>query len=447
MNLQIAVFFKEKISHNIITQDDNNLVEYLVPNNLKSVSLKYRLFDIILIDASFLNQKMVDFLTKYFTMRTECGLAIVNSKTDVSKLKLNLRKQLIFFGDRPLTKDSYYQIVKKGQDFRQRLLHLIHHVKNYNDQRNNKLVGNTKNIRNLNDFIRFITKSTFTPCLIYGESGTEKLEVVKMIHGKNEDEYTQMRTINCAKLNEDELLEKLFGVEHSNSKSKENRRGEIELAEEGTLVLENIEKLPEKVQLRLSAFIDTHKFQRFGSNKEFEIRIRIVATTSSNLEKLVANGDFLKELYYHLTAFEITLPPLRHRGKDILYLAQHFITVSNQKFGHQVNELNPEVEQKFLIYNWYGNIDELKLIIERIVLLKKSGNITINDLPSDILENKSPRVESEILGNCSLKDLEKIHIEKTLLRTKGNKSRAAEILNISRTTLREKMRLFELVKN
>ena len=100
-----------------------------------------------------------------------------------------------------------------------------------------------------------------------------------------------------------------------------------------------------------------------------------------------------------------------------------------------------------MTYNWYGNIEELRLIIDRIVLLKNSGDITLNDLPSDILKNESPRVESEILGNCSLKDLEKIHIEKTLLRTKGNKSRAAELLNISRTTLREKMRSFELVTN
>jgi len=447
MNLQIAILFTDTISQNIIAPQDTNQLEYLAPNKLRSVALKNRLFDVILIDASLLNKKVTDFLINYFSMHPECGLAIVNSQTDVTKLKSNLRKQLIFFADKPLDKDSFYQIIKKGQDFRQRLLHLVYNAKYYNNHQNNKVVGVTKNIRNLNDFIKFITKSTYTPCLIYGEEGTEKLEVVKMIHGKIDDEYTQMRTINCAKLNEDELLEKLFGVEYENAKGKENRRGEIELAEEGTIVLENIEKLPENVQLRLLAYIDTHKFQRLGSNKEFEIRIRLVATTSSNLEKLIAYGDFSRELYYHLTAFEITLPPLRHRAKDILILAQHFIAESNQKFGHHVVELSPEVEQKFLTYNWYGNVAELRLIIERIVLLKKAGNITINDLPSDVLENKSPQMESEILGNCTLKDLQKIHIEKTLLRTKGNKSRAAEILNISRTTLREKMRSFELVKN
>jgi two-component system, NtrC family, response regulator HydG len=447
MNLQIAIIFTNKISQEIITQQDANLLEYFALNKLKSPAIKNRLFDVILLNAELLNKKIADFLTEYFAIHPECGLAIVNSETDVTKLKSNLRKQLIFFGDKPLDKDSFYQIIKKGQDFRQRLLHLIHNAKNYNNHQNNKVVGITKNIRNLNDFIKFITKSTHTPCLIYGEEGTEKLEVVKMIHGKTEDEYTQMRTVNCAKLSEDELLEKLFGVEHENAKGKENRRGEIEIAEDGTLVLENIEKLPEKLQLRLLAFIDTHKFRRHGSNKEFEIRIRLVATTSSNLEKLMSYGDFSRELYYHLTAFEITLPPLRHRAKDILFLAQHYISESNHKFGHHVVELSPEAEQKFMTYHWYGNVDELRLIIERIVLLKKAGNITLNDLPSDVLENKSPQMESEILGNCTLKDLEKIHIEKTLLRTKGNKSRAAEILNISRTTLREKMRTFELVKN
>jgi DNA-binding NtrC family response regulator len=447
MNLQIAILFKEKISSRIIDQDDTNLLEYLVPNNLKSAVLKNRLFDIILVNAKLLDKKTISFLSEYFLQHPECGLAIVNSEVVVSKLQSNLRNQLIFFGDKPLDKDSFYQITKKGQNFRQRLLHLIHNSKNYDSQKSKKLVGNTKTIRNLNDFIKFISKSTHTPCLIYGEEGTEKLEVVKMIHAYNENQYTQLRTINCTKLNENDLSEKLFGVEYSNSKGKENCRGEIELAEEGTLVLENIEKLPESIQLRLLAFIDTHRFQRTGLNKEFEIKTRIVATTTSNLEHLIAEGEFSRELYYHLTAFEITLPPLRHRAKDIIFLANYFITLSNQKYGHNIVELSPEVEQKFLTYNWYGNIEELRLIIDRIVLLKKSGDITLNDLPSDILENKSPRVESEILGNCSLKDLEKIHIEKTLLRTKGNKSRAAEILNISRTTLREKMRSFELVRN
>lgn len=447
MNLQIAVLFTNKIPRDIIEPEDTNLLEYLSPASLKNVFLKNRLFDVILIDAQLQNKKTTEFLTEYFSNHAECGLAIVNSQSDVTKLKSGLRKQLVFFSDKPLDKESFYQVIKKGQDFKQRLLHLIYNSKIYNNPKNDKLIGTTKTIRNLNDFIKFITKSTYTPCLIYGEEGTEKLEVVGMIHDKSDDVYTQMRTINCAKVDEDEMLRKLFGIEYENAKGKENRRGEIELAEEGTLVLENIENLSEKVQLRLLAFIDTHKFQRLGSNKEFEIRTRLVATTSSNLENLIAYGNFSRELYYHLTAFEITLPPLRHRAKDILYLAQHYISLSNNKFGHHVVELSPEAEQKFMAYNWYGNVEELRLVIERIVLLKKAGNITINDLPSDILENKSPQMENEILGNCTLKDLEKIHIEKTLLRTKGNKSRAAEILNISRTTLREKMRTFELVKN
>ena len=231
MNLQIAILFTNKISENIIVSEDSNLLEYLAPTKLKSVALKNRLFDVILVNASLLNKKTIDFFSDYFAIHAECGLAIVNSETDVTKLKSNLRKQLIFFSDKPLDKDSFYQIIKKGQEFRQRLLHLIHNAKNYNNHQNNKVVGATKNIRNLNDFIKFITKSTYTPCLIYGEEGTEKLEVVKMIHGKSDDEYTQMRTINCAKLNEDKLLEKLFGVEYENAKGKENRRGEIELAE------------------------------------------------------------------------------------------------------------------------------------------------------------------------------------------------------------------------
>ncbi|MCK5032429.1 MAG: hypothetical protein KAS18_02320, partial [Calditrichia bacterium] len=141
MNLQIAILLKDKISQNIISKDDNNLLEYLAQNSLKSVALKNRLFDIILVDAAFLDKKTIKFLSEYFSIHAECGLAIVNSKIVVFKLQSNLRKQLVFFGDKPLDKDSFYQITKKGQSFRQRILHLIHNTKNFDNQKNNKLVG------------------------------------------------------------------------------------------------------------------------------------------------------------------------------------------------------------------------------------------------------------------------------------------------------------------
>ena len=208
MNLQLAIIFTDKISPEIIPSQDSNLLEYLEPNKLRSAALKARLFDVILIDAFLVKDKTIQFLTSYFSLHPECGLAIINSTSDVTKLKSNLRKQLVFFSDKPLDQKSFHQITKKGQEFRQRLLHLIYNERKYSDPKNSKLVGTSKNIRSLNDFIKFITKSTFTPCLVYGEMGTEKLEVVKMIHGNGNDVYTQMRTINCAKLDENELLER-----------------------------------------------------------------------------------------------------------------------------------------------------------------------------------------------------------------------------------------------
>ncbi len=445
MNLQIAVLRNKKYTRDIISQSHDTILGYISLDNLKESWFQFHIYDVILIDNSDPIPEIFKAVAEYFQKHPEAGLAIVNSNYSVSKISAPLRKQLIFFSNKPLDKSSYSQILKKGNNFKQHVLHLISNSNIPVNGKNPRLVGKSRDIRNLNDFIKFIAKSANTPCLIYGEEGTEKLEVVKMIHAIGQDDLTQLRSVNCAEYNEDELIEKLFGIEYSQNGCDRNERGEIEIAEEGSLVLDNIDKMSESAQLRLLVYIETHKFRRLGSDHEFTVKTRIVASTEKNLEKLVTLGEFSRELYYHLTAFEITLPPLRQRKKDIIFLARHYIYLCNQKFGHHVSDLSPEVELKFLEYNWYGNIEELRLVIERIVLLKKTGNILITDIPSDILENKSPRVETEILGNCSLKDLEKIHIEKTLMRTKGNKSRAAAILNISRTTLREKIRTFELV--
>lgn len=445
MNLQIALLQKNKIPREIGTHGNGTIKEYISVQNLKQSSFQYRLFDVILIDNLALDEDIISYLLVYYQNHPESGLAIINANYSVSNLPTKLRRQLVFFSTKPLDRASYCQILKKGNHFKQRNLQQLHTSILPVNGDNVQLFGISREIRNINDFIKFIGRSAYTPCLIYGEEGTEKIEVVKMIHSHDKNEYSQLRQVKCADYSEEELMEKLFGVEHSKDNHERNKRGEIEIAEDGSLVLENIEKLPEKVQLPLLAYIETHRFRRMGSDHDFIVKTRIVASTHTNLEKLVNHGKFSRELYYHLTAFEITIPPLRQRKKDIIYIAKHFIRLSNQKYGHQVTGLSPEVELKFLEYNWYGNIEELRLIIERIVLLKTNGNITIGDLPSDILENKTPKIESEVLGNCSLRDLEKIHIEKTMLRTKGNKSRAADILNISRTTLREKLRSFELV--
>jgi len=444
MNLKIALLQNKKLSAGLTPLANGSIFELITKDNLRSDRFKHILYDVILIDNSVYSHEVFDDIEKYFKFHQETGLAIINSTFTVSKMSPGLRKHLIFFSTEDLDETALHQILKKGYLYKQKV---FHHIFNTNIPINEDvhIIGKSRDIRNLNDFIKFIAKSAYTPCLIYGEEGTEKLDVVKMIHAMGQEELTQLRSINCAELTDDQLLAKLFGKENTESEYEKNIRGEIEIAEEGTLVLDNIEKISENVQLRLLAYIETHRFQRIGSINDYNVKTRIVATTTIDFEKLVTSGVFSGELYYHLTAFEITLPPLRHRKKDIVFLTEHFIKLSNEKFGHHVKGLSPDVEKKFFEYNWYGNIEELRLVIERIVLLKKAGNIVLGDLPSDILENISPKAESEILGNCSLRDLEKIHIEKTMLRTKGNKSRAAEILNISRTTLREKLRSFELV--
>jgi DNA-binding NtrC family response regulator len=297
----------------------------------------------------------------------------------------------------------------------------------------------------MNEFIDFLSKSSNTHCLIRGETGTEKDKIASIIHKKSKKPISLLECINCARLSNDEILLKIFGAEFNTTKKQENIKGVLERLDDGTLVLDNIEYIGDEIQRRLEVFFETHSFRRVGSKTDVNVKIRVIATTEYDLEKFVTHDRFSRDLFFRFKAFELTIPPLRKRKSDILPLTKHFIGYYNNKFGHNVNGITPDVEEKLTRYVWPGNIDELRLVVQRAVLLAKKGDITVSVLPEDMSEKESIRPDLSFLDNCSLQEIEKLHIERVLNRTKGNKSKAAKILNISRTTLREKMRAFDLL--
>jgi DNA-binding NtrC family response regulator len=265
-----------------------------------------------------------------------------------------------------------------------------------------------------------------------------------MIHKKSISSGFPLQIFNCANSSGEEMLFKLFGLESDERENSRSHPGILEVFDEGTVVLENIELMDQELQSRLETYIDTHSFRRIGSEQDKHSKTRIIATTAFDLERFVTDDKFSRDLFFRLKAFELTIPPLRRRKDDILPLARSFIAHFNEKFGHQVKEISPELENKLQTYDWPGNYYELRLMIEHAVLLTRKGELHFTVFPEDSTFKKDAGSDVQILGNCSLEEIEKIHIEKVLLRTRGNKSRAAEILSISRTTLREKLRSYNL---
>jgi DNA-binding NtrC family response regulator len=304
------------------------------------------------------------------------------------------------------------------------------------------LVGESEAIRRANEFIKLISKASFTPCLIRGETGTGKTFASHLIHANKEQNQGAFIVKNCENSTTNEMLSDLFGVEGESAIYGPPRKGLIEQAANGTLVLKNIERLPLEVQHHLLLYLDGHVFKPLGAETPIQVNTRIIAQTRYDLDAFVRNGTFNPELYYHLKSFEIYLPPLRERRGDVELLVKYFMQYFSFLYAKKINKISPMAMNILKDYYWPGNINELKELLERSVLLSESNEIGIKHLPPYLNNASGISEDIELLGNCSLKEIERVHIERVLARTNGNKSRAADILQISRTTLREKIKSY-----
>ncbi len=310
--------------------------------------------------------------------------------------------------------------------------------------RPDRLVGKDESIRRANEFIEIISKTRSTPCLIQGEKGTGKNLVSYLIHSSGQATTGPFITKNCEFATTNELLADIFGVADSRTAFGAPRKGLLEQANGGTLVLKNIEHLPLEVQHKLLLYLDSHIIKPVGAERPIPVETRIIAHTRFNLENFVRNGRFNSELYFHLKSFEIYLPPLRDRRRDIELLVKYFIQHFSFQFAKKPKKISPMALNILKDYYWPGNVQELRELLERSVLISKNSELSVKDLPGYLSNSGELPDDVDLLGNCALKEIERVHIERVLARTKGNKSKAAEILQISRTTLREKIKSYGL---
>jgi two-component system response regulator HydG len=306
------------------------------------------------------------------------------------------------------------------------------------------LLGEHQSIKKINDFINLVSKARNAPCLIRGEAGTGKIHSARLIHRANDLRDDQFFAKNCEFGTSSELLGDLFGVDSENDIYGPSRKALFEQYAGGTIVLKNIEKLPLEVQEKLLIYLENRIFRPMGSKRIIDANLRIIGTTKHNLEWFVKHNRFNPDLFYHLNAFEIELLPLRDRTEDLFLLTKYFIQHFNYIYDKEIKWISNQAEQLLKNYSWPGNVNELKNVIERAVFVCNSKEIGIEDIPEAFSTEKETSAQPEYFGNCSIRELERMHINQVLQRTKGNKSKAAGILDISRTTLREKMRLYEI---
>jgi len=302
------------------------------------------------------------------------------------------------------------------------------------------------------------------PVLVSGESGTGKELVARTIHVLSPRRAGPFIAINCAALPETLIESELFGHEKGSfTGATERRAGCFELAQHGTLLLDEIGEMPMATQAKLLRILEDSKVRRLGGKAEFEVDVRIVAATNKVPDEAVRGGSLREDLFYRLNVFHVHLPPLRERREDIPAIAESLISDLNRKHEKRVTDLSPEVSEALLRHDWPGNVRELRNAMERAVIIAGEGTIQLAHLPINLQPKAqtaaagaastpavaSPSVESVIVDSgeairipigTTVEEAEKGLILRTLEYTKNNKTRAAEILGISLKTLHNKLK-------
>ena len=278
--------------------------------------------------------------------------------------------------------------------------------------------------------------------LISGESGTGKELVAEALHyGSRKRGKGPVVFINCAAIPENLIESELFGHEKGAfTGAHVMQRGKFELASGGTIVLDEIGDMPLLLQAKLLRVLEQSEIHRVGSERPIKIDVRLVASTNKDLRETVAKGHFREDLYYRLKVVEITLPPLRDRLADIRLLTEHFINKFNVKFGKDVCGVSNDVGKLFLSHGWPGNVRELQHVIEHAFIICDDETITLKDLPEDL--KKTLSVEEEVVVKS--KDSEAEIITRTLEQVEWNRSDAARLLGIDRSTLYRKMKAMKI---
>lgn len=302
-----------------------------------------------------------------------------------------------------------------------------------------EIIGESSPIKKIFELISTVAK-TDTTVLIRGESGTGKELVARAIHAHSSRKYFPIIPVNCGAINDNLLESELFGHEKGAFTGAQYRRkGKFEMADGGSIFFDEIGCVSERLQVDLLRVLEAKQFTRVGGEQQINVDVRIICATNIDLELAVKEGKFREDLYYRLNVFTIFLPPLRERKNDIPLLVNHFVKKFSQVMNKSITQIDSEAMDVLVRYDWPGNIRELANAIERAMVVGKPPQIRKEDLPFQLMNTNGIKPASD-----SIEEIEKVHILKILNQCNWNISKSAEVLDIDRATLYNKINKYNL---
>lgn len=401
--------------------------------------------DIIISDIKMPRMDGLDFLQKVRTFNPEISVVMMTAFATVETAVQAMKAGAYDFLTKPFSNDQALLVVQRIAELKA--------VKKDNKILRSQLaaqydfssfVGAQNETESLFELIKIVA-CTNTTVLISGETGTGKELLTNILHYNSNRSKLPLIKVSCAILSREIFESELFGHEKGAFTGADKiRKGRFEMANQGTLYLDDIDDVPLDLQVKLLRVLEQQEIERVGGTETIKIDVRMIASTKVDLKKLVAEGKFREDLYFRLHVFPIELKPLREKKNDIAYLLKHFVNHFGQ--GRQI-KIEEEVFSIFKKYNWQGNIRELKNLTERLVLLAQNNVITASLIPADIKYEDRTVLKTEI-GDKPLdeylSEIECDFILRTLEKCGNNKSKAAKLLGLPLSTLRTRMEKYNI---
>jgi DNA-binding NtrC family response regulator len=429
---------------------------YSVGSGGESLSvIKKNIIDLILLDMRLPDGDGLELLKKIKEFDTEILVIIMTAYSDIQTAVSAMKSGAYHYINKPFDLEELRLLIEKGLETKGLIneVRRLHRQQNEENQKS-QIYGVTSQIQYVKELIGMISKTNKTSVLIQGESGTGKELAANAIHYNSKRANKALMKINCSAIPDSLLESELFGYEKGAfTDAKTTKKGLFELADGGTVFLDEIGDMKPFLQSKILRVIENQSFMRVGGEREIKVDVRIVAATNKDLETLVREELFRKDLYYRLKVMVVEMPCLRERKEDILLLSNLFIEEINREYAKNINGLTEDAKKLMVHYPWPGNVRELKNVIERAMILTDQTYITPKQLPFELQKNEGYPSKGmdlnplEITEIMPLETLEKVYLSNVLKKMDGNKSKASKILGISRATLRAKVKKYLLLNN
>jgi len=304
------------------------------------------------------------------------------------------------------------------------------------------IIGSSRKMQGIYSLIESLS-DVQTTVLVTGESGTGKELIADALHYHGENRDGPFVKVNCAALSDELLESELFGhVKGAFTGATAERIGRFQKADGGTIFLDEIGEISNKLQLRLLRVLQEGEFEKVGDSDQIKVNVRVIAATNSELHKMVKAGSFREDLYYRLNVVQLSLPPLRDRREDMPAMLEHFLNRFSNKINKEITAISKDVQGMFMKYSWPGNIREFQNTLEFAVVLCNGSTITVNDLPPEFMDRNSVVLEPDYKNEDERQAI--IH---ALKETGWNKAKAARLLGIDRKTIYTKITKYNIVED